>query len=275
MSPSVSDLPLRFGEFEIRPAERVLRARGQTVAVGARAFDLLLCLAQRRDRLVSKQELLDLVWPGVIVEEHNIATQIGTLGKLLGPWVIATVPGRGYRLTAPMDDTDAAGAPTPTATPVMRDAVPQARAAQRLTPLLGREADLAALAAMLQRYRLVSTVGAGGIGKSLSARHFLAQHGARWANGTCWVELASVSDAALLPSRIAEGVAVRLAGKDPVTALAESMAGLNLLLGLDSAEQLIQHIAPMTARLLDAAPGLRLLVTSQAVDAARLHPPSQ
>ena len=55
-----------------------------------------------------------------------------------------------------------------------------------MTPLLGRE-DLAALAAMLQRYRLVSTVGAGGIGKSLLARHFLAQHGARWANGNCWV----------------------------------------------------------------------------------------
>ena len=84
MPPAAADETLRFGHFELHPAERVLRVRGEPVALGGRAFDLLLALAQRHERLVTKQELLDLVWPGLVVEEHNIATQIGNLRKLLG-----------------------------------------------------------------------------------------------------------------------------------------------------------------------------------------------
>src|SRR5687767_4503620 len=84
---------LRFGRFQISPAERMLRVDGVPAALGARAFDLLLALAERRERMVAKQELLDLVWPGVVVEEHNITAQISSLRKLLGPGVIATIPG--------------------------------------------------------------------------------------------------------------------------------------------------------------------------------------
>ena len=97
--PSADDT-LRFGHFEIEPGTRTLRVRGEPVPLGGRAFDVLLVLAQRHDRLVGKQELLDRAWPGLVVEEHNIAIQIGNLRKLLGANVIATVPGRGYRLTA-------------------------------------------------------------------------------------------------------------------------------------------------------------------------------
>ena len=88
---SQGDAPLRFGHFELHPAERVLRVRGESVAVGSRAFDVLLALAQRHERLVTKQELLDLVWPGLVVEEHNVATQISTLRKLLGAGAITSI----------------------------------------------------------------------------------------------------------------------------------------------------------------------------------------
>jgi DNA-binding winged helix-turn-helix (wHTH) protein len=95
--PSASvDSPLRFDHFELNPAERVLRVRGDPVALGSRAFDVLLALARRHERLVTKQELLDLVGPGLVVEEHNIATQIGTLRKLIGASAITTLPGHGY-----------------------------------------------------------------------------------------------------------------------------------------------------------------------------------
>ena len=93
-----------FRPFEIDPAERVLRIDGQNAVVGARAFDLLLALAERCGQLVSKQELLDIVWPGVVVEEHNIAAQMSTLRKLLGPDVIATIAVRGYRFAAAPGD---------------------------------------------------------------------------------------------------------------------------------------------------------------------------
>ena len=114
MPPAAAAETLRFEHFELHPAERMLRVRGEPVALGGRAFDLLLALAQRHERLVTKQELLDLVWPGLVVEEHNIATQISSLRKLLGASAIATLPGlrlpldggapRGDRTRAPAAD---------------------------------------------------------------------------------------------------------------------------------------------------------------------------
>jgi TolB-like protein/DNA-binding winged helix-turn-helix (wHTH) protein len=92
---------LSFEPFEIRVAERTVLVRGAPVALGARAFDVLLALAERCDRVVSKAELLDLAWPGVVVEENNLTVQISALRKALGPSAIATVVGRGYRLTSP------------------------------------------------------------------------------------------------------------------------------------------------------------------------------
>ena len=60
----------RFDRCEVRPAERQLLVDGQPVPIGARAFDLLLALIERRDRVVSKNELLDVVWPGLVVEKQ-------------------------------------------------------------------------------------------------------------------------------------------------------------------------------------------------------------
>ncbi|MEP6941693.1 MAG: tetratricopeptide repeat protein [Betaproteobacteria bacterium] len=72
-------------------------ADGQPTALGARGFDILNALIERRDRLVTKDELLDLVWPGLVVEENNLQVHVSALRKILGPNAIATVPGRGYR----------------------------------------------------------------------------------------------------------------------------------------------------------------------------------
>ena len=91
----------QFGSVEVRADERVLLVDGQRSPIGARAFDLLLALIERRERVVSKDELLDVVWPGLVVEENNLQTQVSTLRKILGRQAIATVAGRGYRFTLP------------------------------------------------------------------------------------------------------------------------------------------------------------------------------
>ena len=88
-----------FGRFEILTAERRLHVDGQPVSLGSRAFDLLAALVARRDRIVSKDELIEVVWPGLVVEENNLQVQISALRKLLGAQAIATVPGRGYQFT--------------------------------------------------------------------------------------------------------------------------------------------------------------------------------
>ena len=95
---------LRFGCFELRPLERRLLIDGRPTTLGSRAFELLLAIAERRGALVTKRELLDLVWPDTVVEEGNLTVQMSSLRKLLGPDAIATVPGRGYRFTAPLGE---------------------------------------------------------------------------------------------------------------------------------------------------------------------------
>ena len=74
----------RFGHFELNPSTRQVMVDNQPAPLGARAFDVLLALIERRDRLVTKNELLDLVWPGVVVEENNLMVQVSALRKLLG-----------------------------------------------------------------------------------------------------------------------------------------------------------------------------------------------
>ena len=88
-----------FDRFEVRPAERLLLVDGVPTAVGARAFDLLLCLLAHRDRVISKGEILEIVWPGLVVEENNLSVQVSALRKLLGSHAISTIPGRGYRFS--------------------------------------------------------------------------------------------------------------------------------------------------------------------------------
>ncbi|SMX37867.1 winged helix-turn-helix domain-containing protein [Maliponia aquimaris] len=85
--------------FRVDPAARTLEVAGESVAIGARAFDVLAYLCAHSDRVVSKQELLETVWGGLAVEESNLTVQISTLRKVIGGRAIATVPGVGYKLT--------------------------------------------------------------------------------------------------------------------------------------------------------------------------------
>jgi len=96
----------RFGRFDLRPGAQRLLVDGAAATLGPRAFDLLLALVERAGQLVSKAELLERVWPGVIVEENNLQVQVSALRKILGPDAIATVPGRGYRFTLPVEAPD-------------------------------------------------------------------------------------------------------------------------------------------------------------------------
>ena len=103
----------RFGRFELLPVERQLLADGRPVALGARAFDVLLALIERRERLVTKGELLDAVWPGLVVEEANLPVQVSALRRAIGPQAIATIPGRGYRFALALDDAPPAAHSAP------------------------------------------------------------------------------------------------------------------------------------------------------------------
>lgn len=96
---------LAFDRFELRQQERRLLADGRDVALGARAFDVLACLVETRDRTVTKEELLAAGWPGLVVEENNLSVQVSMLRKLLGARAIATIAGRGYRFALEVSES--------------------------------------------------------------------------------------------------------------------------------------------------------------------------
>src|SRR5580698_6726271 len=88
------------GECEIDLARRELRVSGSFVPVGGRAFQIIEVLAGSAGELVTKDELLDRIWPGAIVGENTLHVHAGAIRKALGPYrnLLKTESGRGYRL---------------------------------------------------------------------------------------------------------------------------------------------------------------------------------
>jgi DNA-binding winged helix-turn-helix (wHTH) protein len=92
-----------FGPFRLDPARRELTRDGATISLTPTVFDVLLHLVENHGRVVSKEELLDAVWPRRVVEESNVSQSIFTLRKALNGAAesgrfIVTAPRRGYRL---------------------------------------------------------------------------------------------------------------------------------------------------------------------------------
>jgi DNA-binding winged helix-turn-helix (wHTH) protein/tetratricopeptide (TPR) repeat protein len=97
----------RFGEFSLDVQDRRLSRGSSTVPLAPKAHDLLVMLVRRAGRLVTRQELLDLVWPDAFVEEGILSVHVSGLRKALGEsngshTYIETVPRSGYRFVAPV-----------------------------------------------------------------------------------------------------------------------------------------------------------------------------
>ena len=256
----------RVGEFELRADERRLLARGQTVALGARAFDLLLCLIDHRDRVVSKDQLMALVWPGVVVEENNLTVQVSALRKVLGADAIATVPGRGYRFTLALTDAE------PVA-PAHGAAVLAARGPRTAVPnnlplnppaLFGRQAELGTVTALLAQSHLLTLVGAGGVGKTRLALEVAAVVRDDYADGVWFVELAPVTDPALVLPTVAHVLDIH---QEPGRALLDTVLDFlrprRMLIVLDNCEHMVEACAQWAERVMHTTAAVRTLATSR------------
>src|SRR6266852_4875421 len=143
--------------------------------------------------------------------------------------------------------------------------LPQSRLPAPLTPLVGREQEIAAVCALLWRpeVRLVTLTGTGGVGKTRLALGVAAAVNADFADGICFVALAPLIDPGLVLSTIAQALGVQEQGSRPLLeGLQDHLREKQLLLLLDNFEQVVSA-APVVAELLVAAPRLRVLMTSR------------
>jgi predicted ATPase/DNA-binding winged helix-turn-helix (wHTH) protein len=251
-----------FGAIKISSTARQLWLDEKPQPVGARAFDVLIALAERRGRLVTKDELLEAAWPGRVVGENNLAVQVGTLRKLLGAGVIATIPGRGYSFTPPESALASQDAQISVPTTLPPE-TPRANLPAELPVLIGRDDDVALLGELLIEHRLVTIVGPGGIGKTRLAQGLLNACRGSYAHGVAWVELASLAEPDQVVGTIARTLGLEVGGADPLSGLVDALAPLDLLLGLDNAEHVADEAARVVEALLARAPKVSVLVTSQ------------
>jgi predicted ATPase len=135
-----------------------------------------------------------------------------------------------------------------------------------LTDLVGRDRELATIGRLLDSgTRMLTLTGPGGIGKSRLAIAAARAAAPSFADGTVFVDLSSVHDAAHVPNTIAQALGVRDTGDAPIVDKLEmSLGDRRILLVLDNFEQVLDA-APTVTRLLTSAPGLVVVVTSRSL----------
>jgi predicted ATPase/DNA-binding winged helix-turn-helix (wHTH) protein len=247
-----SPLRYRFGRFELQPNKGRLLASGAPVDVGSRGFDLLVTLVERDGHLVTKDELLERVWPKAIVEENTLQAQVSALRKILGADAIATVSGRGYRFALELSFAGAEAV-------VHKHNLPQ-----QLTSFIGREKEIAQIKELLGTTRLLTLTGAGGCGKTRLAMQVAADLLQSYSDGIWLVELAALSDPGLVPQTVANAMGLKeQQGNSLAQTINEHLASRHLLLMLDNAEHLLAACAQLTDVVLRHCAHVAIVVTSR------------
>jgi predicted ATPase/DNA-binding winged helix-turn-helix (wHTH) protein len=249
---------LCFGRFRLDLARSQLLLDERALQLGDRALQVLCVLAVAKGALVSKDELMARVWAGQVVEENNLQVQISALRKTLDPdgtgeSCIVTVPGRGYRLLG------VGNGPPAEPAPAHHNNLPQLANA-----LIGREPDVAEIEALLSRYRLVTLVGAPGVGKTSLSLQVGADLLTRFPDGARFVELAPLERPELVGEAVAAVFGLPMHGERPATdAVAAFLRSRRVLLILDNCEHVIAAAAKLADALLKTCPGVFLLATSR------------
>ncbi len=260
---------IEFGRFRVLPRRRELVVEDRPLELGGRAFDVLLVLIEASGAVVSKDVLMERVWPDRIVEENNLQAQISALRRALGADrdLIRTVAGRGYQFTGEIRTVSAgpnaqasAGMPQPRRTPPR----PPTNLPEPVSELIGRDVELDEILDLSASHRLVTLTGAGGIGKTRLGFAAAWRLLPRFADGVYAIELAPLADPELVPVVVATALGIELAsGTASPLSVATALRAKHLMLVLDNCEHVVEAAAQMAEALLRANPATRVIATSR------------
>lgn len=254
------DVAITFGPFLLYPARHLLLKNDEPISIGSRALEILLELTERPGDLVTKDELTARAWPNATVEESNLRAQIALLRKVLGddqaaPRYIVAVPSRGYRFIAPLTRARVESAPVTTA---VLNNLPR-----QLTYPIGRDEAIKIVEGRFQRFRLVTIVGPGGMGKTTVGLSVAEQLWSSYEHGVCFLDLAPIANPQILPSLLATQLRLVETSGDPIARITGHLRGKRMLLFFDSCELILDAAAGLIETLLREAPDIHILATSR------------
>src|SRR5882762_517984 len=253
---------LQFGPFELSSKERLLRREGEVLPLGSRALDILIYLAGRPGDVISKQELIDHVWPDVTVEEGSIRVHIAAIRKALGDGqfgnrYIANIKGRGYSFVGNV--VSRAGG-TESGNARLRQ---QGRLPLRPITMIGREMVVSEVRDKLREARFVTLLGPGGIGKTTIALAIGRAVTEEFGGKVHFVDLESLTDPRHVAGAVATSLGLALKSKDPGLELVDLVRSQKLLIILDSCEHMIETVALVAEQLYQETEQVYLLATSR------------
>jgi predicted ATPase/DNA-binding winged helix-turn-helix (wHTH) protein len=256
---------ISLGQTRVSLELREVFRAGIALRVGARAFDILEVLIERQGQLVSKDALLQRIWPDTVVEENNLQVHMSSLRKALGDDrdLIRTVPGRGYMLlgTAHGGAWPSVDSPLPV---VEADAIAPQACLPACTALVGREALLVEVREAMANAALVTLSGPGGVGKTVLAAAIGQEIADSGRYPVFFVCLADLSDPQQMHYSVARSLGIDAHDGQPLLqSLITHLLAQPCLIILDNGEHLIDALAVFAESMLRACPAIRLLVTSR------------
>jgi predicted ATPase/DNA-binding winged helix-turn-helix (wHTH) protein len=252
------------GKWQADLVRRELRREGVLVPLGGRAFDVLEILVRAEGALVTTEAIMARAWPGLFVTPGTLRVHIAALRKAFGTErdMVATSTGQGYRLvgdwTLRHDITEVADL-TARVPDVAPGNLPAAEA-----ELIGRDESLRRVRDLLSAYRVVTLIGAGGIGKTRLALEVARQLRDSFQGDVWFVELAAIADPALIASAVARTLALDLGSTEPSdAAIVDTIGDRKLLLVLDNCEHVVDAAAALAETLVRLCPQTVVLATSR------------
>jgi predicted ATPase/DNA-binding winged helix-turn-helix (wHTH) protein len=260
---------VEFGRFRILPRRRELFVDGRPIQLGGRAFDVLMALIEASGAAVSKDALMERVWPGRFVDENSLQAQISALRSAFAADrdLIRTITGRGYQFTgvvrAASSRSHAETVPE-TSAPVPAVTHRPTNLPGPVSELIGRDREFEEILTLAASHRIVTLTGAGGIGKTRLSLEVARRLLPDFMDGVWAIELAPLSDPELVPVTIATALGLELAaGTASPLSVANAIRSKQVMLVLDNCEHVVDAAARMAETLLRVNPEARVIATSR------------